>query len=303
MTEAEPIWILTGPTAAGKSALALEIAEREGLEILSMDSMAIYRGMDIGTAKPNPKDRQRLPHHLIDLVGPQESFDTARYCAAAKSVLREMHERGARPLFVGGTPLYLMAFFKGMLAGPAADPKLRATLLAEEDADPGCLHRRLCSSDPEAAARIHRNDKKRLVRALEVREHSGRKISAQQTSFAAPGWRVPCRILAISRTREQLHERVKRRTLAMLDIGLLEEVRSIRDSCGFSRQAAGAIGYAECLRHLDRPFKDQEELRNRIRRATHRLIRKQENWLRRIPEIAWISPNLGWQQALARLRG
>ena len=303
MTDAEPIWILTGPTAAGKSALALEIAEREGLEILSMDSMAIYRGMDLGTAKPNPQDRQRLPHHLIDLVEPHQSFDTARYCAAAEAVLRELRGRGARPLFVGGTPLYLMAFFKGMMAGPAADPELRGALLAEEEADPGCLHRRLSTSDPEAAARIHRNDKKRLVRALEVLEHSGKKISAQQTSFESPDWRVPCKIVAVSRGRDELHERVRLRTRAMLEMGLLDEVRAILDRGGFSPQAAGAIGYAECLRHLRQPFKDQEELRNRIRRATHRLIRKQENWLRRIPEIVWISPNPGWEQALARLFG
>lgn len=303
MSPAEPIWVVTGPTAAGKSALALEIAEREGLEILSMDSMAIYRSMDIGTAKPSAEDRRRRPHHLIDLIDASQSFDTARYCAAAEAVLEEMSGRGARPLFVGGTPLYLMAFFKGMMAGPAADEELRRALLAEEEAEPGSLHRRLSEEDPEAAARIHRNDQRRLVRALEVIRHSGNKISAQQTSFAAPSWRRPCRILAVSRSREELHERVKLRTRAMLAAGLLEEVRQIRDQVGFSPQAAAAIGYAECLRHLERPFKDEEELRNRIRRATHRLIRRQTTWLRRIAEITWIPGDMPADAALKQLHG
>jgi len=259
--------------------------------------------MDIGTAKPDPVDRQRLPHHLIDLVEPNQSFDTARYCAAAEAVLRDLRGRGARPLFVGGTPLYLMAMFKGLMAGPPADPEYRAALLAREEAEPGCLHRQLAVFDAMAAGHIHPNDTRRLVRALEVFEHSGRKISAQQNSFSAPGWRIPCKILGVKRSREELRRRVRSRTRAMLERGLLAEVQSIRDSCGFSLQAAAAIGYAECLRHLAEPFKDEEELRNRIRRATHRLIRKQENWLRRIPEIVWISPNPGWDQTLARLFG
>lgn len=289
------MWILTGPTAAGKTNLALELAEIEDLEILSMDSMAVYRRMDIGTAKPSRAERERIPHHLLDLVDPNEDFDTNRWCAAAEAALGDIRTRGKRPLFVGGTPLYLMAFFKGMVQGPSAVPEIRDRLTAREREAPGCLHRELADKDPEAAERIHVHDLKRLVRALEYHEVTGEKISARREHFDAPDWRVPCRIAAVRRDREELHERVKRRTISMLDAGLLEEVRAIRDDCGFSKTAAAAIGYAECLRHLDGVhkggFKDLEELRNMIRRSTHGLIRRQTTWLRRIGDVRWITPD------------
>ena len=285
-----PIWILTGPTAAGKSDLALALAEREDLEILSMDSMAVYRRMDIGTAKPSAEERAKIPHHLIDIVGPDEDFDTKRWSAAAAETVAAVRGRGRQPLFVGGTPLYLMAFFKGMLEGPAAEPEIREHLFARERDDPGCLHRELAVADPDAAERIHRNDLKRLVRALEYLELTGETISSKRGHFAAAGFKVPCRIAAVRRDREDLHDRVNTRTRAMLRAGLLDEVRTIRDDCGFSKTAGAAIGYAECLRFLAGGFKDEAELRNRIRRNTHRLIRSQTTWLRRLPEIAWIEP-------------
>jgi tRNA dimethylallyltransferase len=289
----EPLWIVTGPSAAGKSALALELALRLGCEVLSMDSMAIYRRMDIGTAKPSASEQALVPHHLIDLVEPSEDFDTARWCAAAAEAAAAVRARGRRPLFVGGTPLYLMAFFKGMMPGPSASPALRASLREQELAAPGWLHRELQRRDPDAAERIHPRDEKRLVRALEVIEQTGRPISAQQTHFERRGWLRPCRIAAISRPRDELHARVRARAEAMLERGLLDETRQIRDSCGFSRTAAAAIGYAECLQFLQGRIKDREELRNRIRRSTHRLIRRQTTWLRRLPDVRWLQPDAG----------
>jgi len=303
MTDEEPLWVITGATASGKSSLALALAEQLDLEILSMDSMAIYRHMDIGTAKPSPEERTRIPHHLIDLAEPSESFDTSRYCEAAERAVAAVRQRGARPVFVGGTPLYLMAFFKGLMPGPAAQPELRAALEQRELDDPGCLHRELSAIDPTAAERIHHKDRKRLVRALEVIEVTGRPISEQQTSFESETWKRPCRIVALRRSREELHERTKQRTIQMLERGLLEETRAIRDSCGFSRQSGAAIGYAECLDHLRGRYKDQEELRNRIRRATHRLIRRQTTWLRHISEVRWIAPEDGVAGLLAALEG
>lgn len=292
----EPILVLTGATASGKSSLAVQLAEEAGAELVSMDSMAVYRRMDIGTAKPSAAERARVPHHLIDVVGPDEPFDTATWCRLAQAVV---DRADGRPLiFVGGTPLYLMAFFKGMLEGPSADPGIRARLEAAEDQDPGCLHRLLVERDPAAAARIHVRDRKRLVRALEVLEQTGRPISEQQDTFHASGWRIPCRVLWIDRDRDDLRERVKVRTRAMLEAGLLEETRSIREDVGFAPAAAAAIGYAECLRHLERPFKDEEELRNRIRRSTHRLIRRQTTWLRRVPGILRMTE--GYDLATAR---
>lgn len=300
-TETEPIRVVTGPTAAGKTALALALAERLGGEILSMDSMAVYRRMDIGTAKPDAAERARVPHHLIDLVEPSETFDTARWCEHAERALASVRARGRVPIVVGGTPLYLMAFFKGMMEGPAADPELRERLAAREAESPGALHEELSRRDPAAALRIHRRDQKRLVRALEVLELTGRPISEQQDHFERQGFRRPCRIAAISWPRDDLHVRVKQRTEAMLDRGLLDEVRAIERDGGFSATAGAAIGYAECLDFLRGRYKDREELRNRIRRSTHRLIRRQLTWLRRLASVRWLAPSAGVDELQAAL--
>ena len=283
-----PLWVVAGPTASGKSALAVELAERCRGEIVSMDSMTVYRRMDVGTAKPTQQERARAPHHLIDLVDPNEDFDTARWCAAAAAVVDDIHARGNQPIFVGGTALYLMAFFKGLMEGPAADPALREALEAREKNEPGCLHVELQAKDPVSAARIHRHDLRRLVRALEVLQQTGRPISEQQEHFARDRWARPCHIAAISWPRETLHERVKLRADAMLDAGLVSECAAIESSCGFSRTAGAAIGYAECRDFLRGRYKDRQELRNRIRRNTHHLIRRQTTWLRRLREVRWI---------------
>ncbi len=290
---AAPLWVVTGPTASGKTTLALALAERLGLEILSMDSMAVYRQMDVGTAKPTVEERARVPHHLVDLVAPSEVYDTARWCQDAAAALADLATRGRRALFVGGTPLYLMAFFKGMLQGPGADAELRARLEERERQDPGCLYAELGRRDPDAATRIHARDLRRIVRALEVLELTGRTISSQQDHFARPDWLRPCRIAAVLRDRDDLHARVKARTEAMLAGGLLDETEAIERSGGFSLTSGGAIGYAECREFLRGRFKDRTELRNRIRRNTHRLIRRQMTWLRRLPETVWLSPERG----------
>ncbi|MFN3244917.1 MAG: tRNA (adenosine(37)-N6)-dimethylallyltransferase MiaA [Planctomycetota bacterium] len=295
-----PLWVVTGPTASGKTALAVALAERTGREILSMDSMAVYRRMDIGTAKPTADERARVPHHLVDLVDPDETFDTARWCRLADDKLQELLASGRKALFVGGTPLYLMAFFKGMMEGPQADPEIRQRLEQREADQPGVLHEELSTRDPEAASRIHRKDLRRLVRALEVLELTGRTISSQQEQFERQGWQRDCRVVWITRGRDELHQRVRARTERMLDEGLVDETRAIRDDCGFSRTAGAAIGYAECLDHLRGRWKDRTELRNRIRRNTHKLIRRQTTWLRRLPEILTMKPELGVDGLLAR---
>lgn len=297
-----PVWVLTGPTASGKTAFGLELAARAGAEIVSMDSMAVYRRMEIGTAKPSASERARVRHWAIDVVGPDETFDTARWCKVAEDALADARRRGVQLLFVGGTPLYLMAFFKGMVETPPRDDALRARLAARHAQEPGALHAELLERDPASAAWIHRNDEKRLVRALEVLELTGRTASEQREHFAQQGFRVPCRILVFDRDRAELHERVKLRTRAMLAAGLLDETRAIRDDCGFSPTASLAIGYAQCLAHLERPFKDDEELRNRIRRATHGLVRRQTTWLRRLAGVTRIGPGTSVDEALAALR-
>jgi tRNA dimethylallyltransferase len=253
-----------------------------------MDSMTVYRRMDLGTAKPTSAERTRVPHHLIDLVEPDQEFDTARWCIAAAAAVDDVRGRGRRPIFVGGTPLYLMAFFKGLMHGPAANAELRQQLADRETAEPGCLHRQLEQLDPTAAARIHRHDQRRVVRALEVVLTTGRPISEQQEHFDRDTWSRPCRLIALNWPRETLHERVKARTEAMLDSGLLAEVEVIERSGGFSRTAGAAIGYAECRDFLRGRYKDRTELRNRIRRNTHHLIRRQSTWLRRLRDVRWL---------------
>lgn len=293
ISSSQPLWVVSGPTACGKTALAVQLAERLSLEILSMDSMAVYRQMDIGTAKPTAAERARVPHHLIDLVEPSETFDTARWCAAAERTLVDLQARGRGALFVGGTPLYLMAFFKGMMQGPGRDSALRERLEARETAQPGCLHGELARRDPAAAARIHHRDRRRLVRALEVLELTGRPISEQQDHFDRAGWARPCRIVVVHRPRDDLHARVKLRTEAMLAEGLLAETEAIERSGGFSLTAGAAIGYAECRDFLRGRYKDEVELRNKIRRNTHQLIRRQTTWLRRLPEVPWVDAEHG----------
>lgn len=301
VSAATPHWVLTGPTASGKTALAVEIAARSGREILSMDSMAVYRHMDIGTAKPSTDERARVPHHLLDVVLPNAHFDTARWCALAAETLRELAARGRPALFVGGTPLYLMAFFKGLMQTPAAAPELRLALEARERASPGCLFAELGRRDPAAAQRIHPKDLRRIVRALEVLELTGRTISSQQEQFGRSGFAVPCRIVHVTRDRDELHARVKLRTDTMLDRGLLDETEAIERDFGFSATAGQAIGYAECRQYLRGRFKDRTELRNRIRRSTHRLIRRQTTWLRRLPGIAAVPAAAGADAALRAL--
>lgn len=288
-----PLWVVTGPTASGKTALAIELAERTGREILSMDSMAVYRRMDIGTAKPTPEELARVPHHLVNIVDPNDTFDTARWCRLAAEKLSELRTAGRQALFVGGTPLYLMAFFKGLMDGPEAQPELRAALEAREKAEPGCLHEELQKRDPEGADRIHRRDLRRLVRALEVLEVTGETITSQQAHFEQKGWRRDCRVAMVSRGREELHDRVKQRTERMLDQGLVQETETIEHDCGFSRTSGAAIGYAECRDFLRGRYKDRTELRNRIRRNTHKLIRRQTSWLRRLAEIVLVRPDSG----------
>lgn len=290
---AAPLLVITGPTASGKSALAVAFAEKHGAEVLSMDSMAVYRGMDVGTAKPTAEERARVVHHLLDLVAPSESFDTSRWCDAAAAAVEDVRGRGKVPLFVGGTPLYLMAFFKGLIEGPAADLELRGRLEAREAEQPGVLWEELMRRDPEAAGRIHARDVRRLVRALEYLEHTGVKISERQTTFWGEGWARECRIVAVKRTRDELHERVKVRTRKMLADGLVAEVKGIVGSGGFSREAGSAIGYREALGWLAGKYKDEEELRNMIRRATHRLVRRQVTWLRRVPGMVWVAAEEG----------
>lgn len=283
------LWFLVGPTASGKTRVGIEVAERLGAEILSLDSMAVYRGMDIGTAKPTPAEQARVRHHLIDLVEPHEAFSTGLYLEAAAAAIADVAARGKRPLFVGGTALYLKGLTEGFFEGPPADWELRNRLIAEADERGApALHRRLETVDPEAAARIHPNDLRRIVRALEVHQATGRPISELQTQFGSPSSRYDCVLAGIRRDRAELYARINRRVDAMFEAGLVEEVRGLLGgSRGMSHAAGQFVGYREVIAHL-KGEAALEETRELVKTHTRQFAKRQLTWARRFPQIRWV---------------
>ncbi len=221
-------WFLTGPTASGKSAAGVELARRIDAEIVSLDSMALYRRMDIGTAKPTAEQRRAVTHHLVDAIEPWEEFSLARYVEEAARAAAEIAGRGRQALFVGGTPLYLKGLLRGIFEGPPADWELRRRLVDEARTRGGdWLHRRLAEVDPATAARLHPNDERRLIRALEVFEKTGRPISELQRQFEVGRTTEECRVFVLDWPREELYVRIEQRVDEMFAAGLVEEVRRL----------------------------------------------------------------------------
>ncbi|MBL8796092.1 MAG: tRNA (adenosine(37)-N6)-dimethylallyltransferase MiaA [Planctomycetia bacterium] len=286
----EEALILTGPTGSGKSALGLALAERLGAEIVAMDSMTLYRGMDIGTAKPTAAERARVPHHLLDVLDPWESASVAWWLEQARACCRDIQARGKRVLFVGGTPLYLKALQCGLFEGPPAAPEVRQRLEAEA-AQGGreALHRRLATVDPSSAARLHPNDLRRVVRALEIWELTGRPISDWQKQWPDTSSDPTCEsagiplALWLDRPRPELYERINQRVVQMIEDGLVAEVRALRElSQPLSREASQALGYKELFDHLDgRATLDEAIVR--IQTRTRNFAKRQITWFRHLP--------------------
>ena len=287
--------ILTGPTACGKTALALELAERIGGEIVALDSMTVYRGMDIGTAKPTAAEHARVPHHLIDVLDPWESLTVAWWLAQAEVTCAEITSRGKRPIFVGGTPFYLKALLHGLFPGPPADEELRRALEAEAASDGNAaLHARLAAVDPKTAARLHPNDVRRVVRALEVHTLTGKPISDWQQTWdtasftdspeaVPPPAQIPGAVLELS--REVLYERINRRVDAMLAAGWLDEVKRLRElPKPLSREARQALGYREILDWLESGG-DWNETVELIRTHTRQFAKRQLTWFRSLSSL------------------
>jgi len=284
----QPLACLVGPTASGKTALALELAEQTGAEIVSLDSMLVYRGMDIGTAKPEPAERARVPHHLIDLVDPPERYDVQRYLRDARAALREIHGRGRRAIFVGGTGFYLAALLRGLFEGPPVDAELRARLVArvqEQGAD--AVHAELAERDPLSAQRIHANDTKRVVRALEVLEQTGRPLSDWQSEWRSePGEReARARVIGLGLETPVLDQRIAARTQVMFDAGWREEALRIRDGAGFGPTSIQALGYSEVLQWADGELA-RAAAAERIALRTRQFARRQRTWYRKF-RITW----------------
>ena len=221
-------WFLTGATASGKTKVSLELARILGAEIISLDSMAIYRGMDIGTAKPDSAQRSAVPHHLIDIVDPPESFSVSEYRDSALKKIREIHESGKQVLFVGGTALYLKALLRGLFEGPPADWDFRKEIEQEiENSGAEFLHQRLAMIDPVSAHKLHENDHRRIIRALEVYKQTGKPISHWQMQFDEGRQADQCRVFTIRHDRPVLHQRIEARVEAMFSEGLVDEVSGV----------------------------------------------------------------------------
>ena len=288
--DVEPLCI-AGPTAAGKSAAGLAVAVALGshakVEIVSVDSALVYRGMDVGTAKPGSAELGAVPHHLIDIVEPSERYSAARFVAAARSAIAAIRARGAMPLLVGGTMLYFKALFDGLDALPEADPLLRAEL-DERAARVGwpALHAELAALDPVSAARIAPNDSQRVQRALEVHRLSGRPLSAWHT---APSGRAPALVSLEPRRRAWLHARIDARFAAMLDAGFVAEMRTLRARGDLdpALPSMRAVGYRQAWAALDDANDgtiDRAALAARATAATRQLAKRQLTWLRALPD-------------------
>jgi len=291
-----PVLVITGPTASGKSALALELAEALDAEIVNADSMQVYRFMDVGTAKPSIEERARVPHHLFDIVTPDADYSAGRYADDARRAVAEIHERGHLPILVGGTGLYIRAFLYGLVSTGAANKPLRERLEREqkeaaEQGDPGRLHRRLQKVDREAAESIHPNDVRRTVRALEIVAQANAPASKVRSEHGFE--ECPYRVLhlAVDPGRETLIERINRRSERMIESGLLQEARRLRErGYGAELRSMQAIGY----RHVQPVVDGTDTLANALEAMqtdTRRFARRQRTWLRKAQGVIWVDPD------------
>ena len=313
-------WYLTGPTASGKTKIGVELALRLNAEIVSLDSMTIYQGMDIGTAKPTAEDRARVPHHLLDLVPPTEDFSLSDYIDAAHAKIAEIKTRGKEVLFVGGTPLYLKSLLRGVYQGPPADWGFREAIESElKTLPPEALHERLQVIDPLMATKLHPNDTRRIIRGLEVFKLTGQRLSHLQTQFDEGRPASQAKVFVLSWPREELHQRIDARVEQMFAAGLVEEVRSLLAQYGtLSRTALQAVGYREVAEYLGVPSTQYSVLRtqqqagspqpadltsaslslpispslaatiDRVKARTRQFARRQETWFRSLSECTLV---------------
>ena len=309
---APPLLVLLGPTASGKESSAVHAAPLLDAELIVADSVKPYRGLEIAAAAPPPAHAARVPHHLVGCLAPSERLHAARWVELAEGAIADVRARRRRPLLVGGTALYLKALLFGLFAGPAADHGLRERLRAEEEDAPGTLHARLAAVDPDAAARIHAHDLKRLLRALEVHEKTGRPISDVQREWGgAP--RIPYRAVGLRRTREDLRDRIRRRIERMVEQGLVAEIEARVAAGDLGPTAREAIGVKELVPLIEQGLQhDAAELAHvleAIRAHTWQLARRQGTWWKRFPDVTWLdvsedeTPEATGTRVAAALRG
>ncbi len=278
-------WFLTGPTACGKTDAGVALAQMLNAEIVSLDSMAVYRGMDIGTAKPTAEQRTEVPHHMLDVIEPSEEYSVARYVDEAHRLIAEIRGRDREVLFVGGTPLYLKALLRGLFDGPPADWEFRRQIEDElQTIGRHALYERLQQVDPVSASRLHPNDTRRLIRALEVYQATGQPISHLQLQDEDGRPAESCRVFALQRSRDELYDRITARVDGMFADGLVDEVRGLTTAGRTLGQTARqAVGYCEVLEHLEgrRSIEAAEE---RMKTRTRRFAKRQLTWFRGLSE-------------------
>ena len=296
-----PLLVIGGPTASGKTSLALGLAKHLPIEVISADSRQVYRGLDVGTAKPTPAERRRAPHHVLDIIDPSEPFSAHRFSGLARAAIVDIEARGARPVVVGGTGFYIQALLTAApLGATRPDPELRGRLTRELESDgPGPLAQRLRAIAPKRAATIDLNNPRRLIRALEIAETQGRDSSED----SRPGnvRPIPAYVLGLQVDPPTLAERIAQRTGQMFQDGLLDEARWLRDQ-GYDRTlpALSGVGYAEALAHLDGQLSLPEAIeRTTIR--TRQYARRQRTWFRHQLPTNWHPPEAALQAALDHL--
>lgn len=285
------IVIVLGPTAVGKTELALAVAPKVNAEIVNADSQQVYRYLDIGTGKPSKPERERVRHHLIDVVNPDEDFNAARYRQLAAASIDEIHKRGAKVLVSGGTGLYLKALTGGLFSGPSQDTELRANL-EREIAQIGlaALYDRLIAIDPGANTKIHPNDRQRIIRALEVYQSTGRPLSEWQNEHRFQEEAFQVLKIGLARARAELYDLINRRSESMIRAGLLGEVRGLMErGYELDLKPLRSVGYRQ-MGEVIEGIKGLPEAMAEMKQETRRLAKRQLTWFRSDPEIRWFHP-------------
>jgi tRNA dimethylallyltransferase len=285
------IVIVLGPTAVGKTELALAVAPKVNAEIVNADSQQVYRYLDIGTGKPSKPERERVRHHLIDVVNPDEDFNAARYRQLAAASIDEIHKRGAKVLVSGGTGLYLKALTGGLFSGPSQDTELRANL-EREIAQIGlaALYDRLIAIDPGANTKIHPNDRQRIIRALEVYQSTGRPLSEWQNEHRFQEEAFQVLKIGLARARAELYDLINRRSESMIRAGLLDEVRGLMErGYELDLKPLRSVGYRQ-MGEVIEGIKGLPEAIAEMKQETRRLAKRQLTWFRSDPEIRWFHP-------------
>ena len=283
----QPLLVVAGPTATGKTAAAVELARQLDGELVGADSVQVYRGFDIGSAKPTSKDLGGLPHHLLDVFDPDENVDAVAYAELADTAIRGIRARGHLPILVGGTGLWIRALVRGLVDVPPVDPDVRQRLEHEASTEGGpALHARLSRVDPISADAVHPNDTLRIVRALEVYEQTGTPLGTLRAQHALGTPRYRASLVVLDMDREEHSARIERRVQSMLDSGWIDEVRALRARWGDDIRPFGSVGYREILAHVrdDVPI---ENTRRLVRKSTRIYARRQRTWFKSEPGVSW----------------